>query len=66
MNIDQLYDAFENILHIKMPEDEFKILFRKVIMKIYYFIFVFFINTHNFSFLLIIDKFKRRWKYYME
>ncbi|XP_031367032.1 WD repeat-containing protein on Y chromosome [Apis dorsata] len=33
MNIDQLYDAFENILHIKMPEDEFKILFRKMNLK---------------------------------
>ncbi|XP_061932671.1 WD repeat-containing protein on Y chromosome isoform X4 [Apis cerana] len=33
MNIDQLYDAFENILHIKMPEDEFKILFRKINLK---------------------------------
>lgn len=52
MNIDQLYDAFENILHIKMPEDEFKILFRKVIMQIYYFIFMFFIIIYiiNFSF----------------
>lgn len=32
MDITQLYDAFENILHIQMPYDEFKILFKKVIL----------------------------------
>ncbi|XP_076665280.1 WD repeat-containing protein on Y chromosome-like isoform X2 [Andrena cerasifolii] len=33
MNISQLYDAFENILHIKMPKAEFDILFKKMNMK---------------------------------
>lgn len=30
MDYSQLYDAFENILEIEMPEDEFQILFKKV------------------------------------
>ncbi|XP_053977818.1 WD repeat-containing protein on Y chromosome isoform X1 [Hylaeus volcanicus] len=33
MNISQLYDAFENILHIKLSMDEFEILFKKVNLK---------------------------------
>ncbi|KAK9309928.1 hypothetical protein QLX08_000565 [Tetragonisca angustula] len=33
MDITQLYDAFENILHIRMPYDEFKILFKKMNLK---------------------------------
>ncbi|XP_017758918.1 PREDICTED: WD repeat-containing protein on Y chromosome [Eufriesea mexicana] len=30
MNMSQLYDAFKSILHIKMLQDEFKVLFKKM------------------------------------
>nr|XP_033196517.1 WD repeat-containing protein on Y chromosome-like isoform X2 [Bombus vancouverensis nearcticus] len=33
MDITRLYDAFENILHIQMPHNEFKILFKKMNLK---------------------------------
>ncbi|CAK9804570.1 WD repeat-containing protein on Y chromosome [Anthophora plagiata] len=33
MNMTQLYDAFENILQIKMPKNEFEILFTKMNLK---------------------------------
>lgn len=35
MNSTQLFDAFENILHIRMPKDEFEVLFKKVKKKKY-------------------------------
>ncbi|XP_076748719.1 WD repeat-containing protein WDY [Xylocopa sonorina] len=33
MDLARLYEAFENILHIKMPENEFDILFKKMNLK---------------------------------
>lgn len=30
MNSSQLYDAFQDFLEIKIPQDEFQVLFKKV------------------------------------
>lgn len=58
MSISQLYDAFENILHIKMPKAEFDILFKKVSRKR---------NRYLVSYsLLFTDEHEKRWKYHLE
>lgn len=70
MDITQLYDAFENILHIRMPYDEFKILFKKVlniVNLLFYFLVIIYFLLYKISFyLLILDEFEKRWKYYVE